>query len=86
MSKPHVIEQITAALAVDKQDGDEGVAGMLTEGGWIPLIASDRIRMEMVHEAAERVAKSGQMLVRIVTFTVREEIARYDYRPDNEKN
>lgn len=87
MSKPpHQIEHMYVAIAVDKLTGDEGVCGMLTDAGWIPLVASDRIRLPTVLEAAEKVAKSGQMLVRVVRFEKAAEFRVFDYRPDEERN
>lgn len=87
MSKPpHVIEQMFVAVATDKQTGDEGVCGVLTDAGWVPLVASDRIRLERVMQTALRVAEDQQMLVRVVRFDTREEVMTYDYRPKEERN
>lgn len=84
--KPHVIGKITAAIAIDKETGEEGIAGMLTPQGWMPLIASDRIRLGLVREVAGRLAKERQMLVRLVEFSAPVEVERFDHRPDSEKN
>lgn len=83
---PHVIRKIVAAIAIDRETGEEGVAGMLTPAGWMPLIASDRIRLELVREVASRLAEERQMLVRMVEFSVPVEVERFDHRPDSEKN
>ena len=72
------ITRLWAYLAVHDDD-DEGVIGMQTPDGWVPLVAADRARLASLRPYAEHVAASAGLVVRLVRFeqmTVEEEIGR----------
>ena len=71
MMANHVIKTIYVALAIDPANGDEGVCGVHTAAGWVPLVASDKARLEFVRQAAEQIAIQTKMLVKIAEFSTR---------------
>lgn len=38
------VEEVWAFLSVDEADNTEGIIGMMTPNGWLPLIAADAER------------------------------------------
>lgn len=72
------IEAVHAFVAVGP-DGEEGIIGMMMpDGGWMPMIAADRTRLEQLLPAAREQAvalerQTGHK-VKLVRFTTREEL------------
>lgn len=62
------IEAIWAYVAVDPDDGDEGVVAYETPGGWLPLIAADEKRLNLLRPMAEEIAREGVVEIRLVHF------------------
>jgi hypothetical protein len=70
------MEHIWAFLSVDPADGNEGViaANMGPGRSMVPLIASDKVRLDELLVYARRLALENNIRIRVVKFTVREEI------------
>lgn len=73
------IEAIWAWLAID-EEGSEGVVGGFTGGHFLPLIASDKIRLDQLRPIAESAAQTSGMRVMLAKFTAREDIETIDRR------
>ena len=63
---------------IDDEDGDEGVIGMSTDFGWIPLIGADMARVESLRPIAEKVAKETgkKVILKKFKLTSEEEITK----------
>jgi len=83
-TEPHHIDSIVACICVDPVTGEEGIMGHLTERGWMPLIASDRVRFDLIKGLATEIAEAGKMKVSFVRFSVRTEEGSVDYRTEKE--
>lgn len=70
------IDGIWAWVAVDPDDGDEGVIGMYAgdDLGWLPLIAADRVRLDEMRPIAAAHALATRRPVTLVRFDVRTEL------------
>lgn len=57
------------------RDGDEGICahhdGVM---GWMPLIASDRVRMEQLKPVAQVIANQTGLTIKLAEFTERKDI------------
>jgi hypothetical protein len=77
---PFKIDHIVAFIAADPETGDEGIIGTMTPNGWVPLIASDRVRLEDLKVLAGEIAREGNMRVTFCRFSVRTEEGIIDGR------
>jgi hypothetical protein len=68
------ITTLTAWVCLDPENGDEGIIGMLTPEGWLPLVAADETRMRQCETVARKTAKDLGVSVRLVQFSVREDL------------
>ena len=59
--------------AVDK-GGAEGVVGFQTREGWLPAIATDEKRRDMLRPIVESIARDTGRTVRLICLSVREVI------------
>jgi hypothetical protein len=66
------IEHIWAFLSVD--EGGEGVVSMTTKFGHMPMVAADEMRVKQLRPIAQAVAAQTGVRIRLVKFTVREEV------------
>lgn len=67
------ITTIHAICGID--DGDEeGIPAYMTPDGPIPLIASDRVRLDQITAMAQTIADTTGQNFKIVRFSVREDI------------
>jgi hypothetical protein len=69
---PH-IGHIWAFLSVD-DDGNEGLCGIRTNEGWLPLVCADDARMKSLIPIAHGIARSTGKLIKLVKFHNREDI------------
>lgn len=67
------ITELHAITGIDDDD-EEGIPAFMTEMGPMPLIASDRVRLEKLAEMAQQVADTTGQKFKIVRFSVREDI------------
>lgn len=69
------IETLTAYVAVDPADGDEGVVGhRMPDGTTMPLIGADETRIKDLRPYAEAVAAATGQQIKLVRFSVREDL------------
>jgi hypothetical protein len=64
------ITSIHAYVAVDPEDGDEGIMAFSSGLGMLPMIAADKTRLDELRPTAEMLAKQGGIEVRLVRFDV----------------
>lgn len=69
-----------AVIAIDPVNDSEGVCSVPGPLGPIPLISSDRVRLEEIVLIAQRVADVTRMNFKVVRFAVREDIAEIKSR------
>ncbi len=70
------IQTVWAWLAIDPDDGDEGVMAFLQHGRWTPAIGADETRLKKLRpRVIEALAQTG--------LTAR--LARFDLRTDVEE-
>lgn len=65
------IESIHAYVAVDPEDGDEGIMAFGSALGMMPMIAADKHRLDELRPTAEAMAKQLGIEVRLVRFDQR---------------
>jgi hypothetical protein len=63
------ITEMFAFVAFD--DTGEGVVGMLTPQGWVPMVGADMARIESIRGIARQIAKDSGKEVRLLRFTNR---------------
>jgi len=69
------IEHLWAFTQVDPDDNQEGVCAFLaTNGTWMPLIASDRVRAEQYKEIAVTLARTTGRPIKLSMFEHRVDI------------
>lgn len=66
------IEHLWAWISYD--DEGEGVCGLLLNGTWVPMIAADEDRLRSLRPRAMEVAKVSGKELRLVKFSVREDL------------
>jgi hypothetical protein len=68
------IQHVHAWVSVDADD-EEGIIGFMgPDRQWMPMIAADEARLRQLRPFAERTAKATGRPVRLLRFTVREEL------------
>jgi len=68
------IEEIYAFVAEDSGPEDEGIVGMNTGDGWMPLVGADMARVESLKPIARGIAAATGKKIKILRFTQREEL------------
>lgn len=68
------IDEMYAFVQTDPKDQTEGVIGFHTTDGWLPMVGADTARVEYLRPVAQEIATAMGREVRIIRFTVREEI------------
>jgi len=79
------ITTLTAFVAIDPEDGDEGVMGFKTNNGWIPLVCADEARIKQMLPIAEKISTETGTKYRILQFSTREDVTdqvKDQYRND----
>ena len=59
------------AFVCEESPGEEGLCAFLGPDGWLPAVAADQQRIELLRPYAERIARSGKR-IRLVKFSRRE--------------
>jgi hypothetical protein len=74
--------RITEVHAITGIDGDdeEGIPAFMSPAGPIPMIASDRVRLEQLITMAQRIADETSRNFKVVRFSVREDIGEIKSR------
>lgn len=65
------IKELWAFTAIGS-DNEEGVVAIHTSTGSLPLVASDRIRLNDLMPIAKRISKESKMRIVVSKFSVRE--------------
>jgi hypothetical protein len=69
------IEEVFMFVSVDAEDGNEGVIGApMDPMNCVPLIAADKKRLESLTPIAEKLAKFGNVKIRLIRLSHREVI------------
>jgi len=79
------ITTLTAFVAIDPENGDEGVMGFKTNNGWIPLVCADEARIKQMLPIAEQISSETGTKYRILQFSTREDVTdqvKDQYRND----
>jgi ribosomal protein S27AE len=75
------IKTVWAFVVVDPKDGNEGIISMTSATGLtMPLIASDRVRLDSLRPYAQRVANKLGVPVQLVEFQTRVELETLEPR------
>jgi hypothetical protein len=69
------IDVLYAYISVDKDENDEGVIAIISQGQLVPLIGADLKRMESYRPYAEILSKKNGKKIRFVKFEKRTEIS-----------
>ena len=67
------IDKMYAFVAEDK-NGDEGVIGMQTNSGWMPLVGADMKRINSLIPIVQNIVNQTNHPVKILMFSDRKEI------------
>lgn len=68
------IEQMYAFVVEDTGPDDEGIIGMHTPLGWVPLVGGDMARIDSLRGTARSIAKRTGKKVKLLCFSERKEI------------
>lgn len=69
-----VITKVTAFVAIDPVNGDEGVLGFKGPDSWIPLICADEKRIEQMFAMAQDITAHAGISYKIIQFSTREDV------------
>lgn len=74
----HEIKEIYVAVAVDPETGDEGVAGkMMPNGVFMPLVASDVTRLDLVRQWAGEISQMTFQQVKLKKYQLVEVVETF---------
>ena len=79
MTKPHKIERLYAWIATDAT-GEDGIPAAVIDGVTMPLIGSDKARIESLRPFAEQVVAADGLAVRLVEFSIATVLEAYPGR------
>jgi len=68
------IEEMYAFVAEDSGPDDEGIVGMGTKAGWMPLVGADMTRVESLKPIARNIAAQTGKKIKLLHFTHREDL------------
>lgn len=69
------IDAMYAFVISDTSPDDEGIVAAMGPGGiWIPLVGSDRARVDSLRTMVQQIATATGKPIRLVRFSVREEL------------
>lgn len=68
------IEEMYAFVAADKDPDDEGIVGMNTGSGWMPMVGADMKRVDDLRPIALSLAYGLGIKIKLLHFTKREEL------------
>ncbi len=68
------IEEMYAFVAEDSGPDDEGIVGMGTRAGWVPLVGADMARVESLKPIARNIAAQTGKKIKLLHFTHREDL------------
>jgi len=68
------IEEMYAFVAEDTGPDDEGIIGMNTEMGWLPLVGADMARVDSLRPIAQGIGRQVGKKVTLVHFSNRDDL------------
>ena len=68
------ITELHAICSIDPDDDQEGIPAYFSAAGPMPMIASDRVRLDMLKTMAQEIADQTGRNFKVVRFSVREDI------------
>lgn len=68
------IEEMYAFVAEGSGPEDEGIIGMTTNSGWMPLVGADMARVESLKPIARNIGVATGKKIKILHFTQREDL------------
>lgn len=68
------IQEMYAFIVEDSGPDDEGVIGIQSEEGWLPLVGADMARVESLKPIARGIGNKIGKKVKLVHFTNREDL------------
>ena len=69
------ITKVTAFIAIDPKDGDEGIMAFKGHDDvHMPLICADEARIKFMLPIAELIARQADCQYRIIQFSIREDV------------
>ena len=68
------IAEMFAFIVEDSGPEDEGVIGMETARGWLPLVGADMARIDSLRPIAVSISAQLGKTVKLIHFTKREEL------------
>jgi hypothetical protein len=69
-----IITKVTAFVATDPENGDEGLIAHMTPTGWMPFVCADEERIKAMIPIAEELKAASGKDYRIIQFSVREDV------------
>lgn len=68
------IEEMYAFVTEDSGPDDEGIIGMDTAMGWMPLVGADMKRIESLRPIAKRISQELGKTIKLLHFVTREDL------------
>ncbi len=68
------LSTVTAFVAIDKDNGDEGIISFQNNNIWMPMVCGDEERIAQMLPIAERICKEAGTSFRILQFSVRTDV------------
>lgn len=78
------IDEMWAWTTIDPADQTEGVLGLHSPDGWIPMVGADRERMESLRAYVQALVEAQGFTATMVRFTQREEMDRIEPEREGE--
>lgn len=77
------LEEVWIVISVDA-DGNEGLCGMTTAQGWMPLVAAHPRMLPRFKQLAAEIAVAGGCITRLARYTTRDLIDEWDGRQSDD--
>lgn len=62
------------AFVAVHDDGDEGIIGVLGPRGWVPAVAADQERLDLLRPQMREIARNFPREIKLVKFHQREDV------------
>lgn len=74
MARDLRITEMFAFVMVDPADNSEGICGMATDSGWVPMVGADTARVESLMPLAQKIADATGRPIEVLRFSNRDTI------------
>ena len=68
------IDSLYAFVAEESGPEDEGIIGIQTDWGWMPLVGADMARVESLRPLAESIGQQTGKRIKLLHFETRQEV------------